>query len=353
MPKAQPGRKLQLRKPPAQKEAVGLLDSGASAGGFYDSGWREKRESGYTSWINFMLCEPTMRDAASADAGERQRLSLRQLEEHRYDALLRRRAVLLLRGTALRPLLTRLEQQVDSGLICVRPPINLVADVGLRANLLNLLGCYNPLWLRFALEAVTSELAPRGAALDDAGLLRRFIDKRMLAAPQGVAPPAIEGQHPEEATKRAHTFARDSAHRLIVKRVLSVMLLLDAAKEQALLQSDPCLFCPASSIKTTRAMVTEFCRSYLSGGIGDLAKHLGTLGAPLSHAQSALHEYNFRVDSLATDLRDGARLCRLVELVSLNGERSIVSSTRLPAGSRLQKMHNAMLATKVSASIRH
>ena len=223
-PKAHPGRKLQLRKPLLSKD----IDS-CGAGSFYDSAWREKREIGYAEWINFMMSDPSLQatSPASIDAGERQRLSLRQLEQHRNDAQLRRRAVLLMRGDKLRPLLSKVEQGVDSGLLCIRPKINLVADgvnnggweekgaglgrsgggcmgwgggcgedtvggllhiptspsyspshpttVGLRVNLLNLLGCYNPLWLRFALEAVTTEIAPLGSSHDDSNALRRFM----------------------------------------------------------------------------------------------------------------------------------------------------------------------------------
>ena len=43
-------------------------------------------------------------------------------------------------------------------------------------------------------------------------------------------------------------------------------------------------------------------------GVGDINKHLSLLGAKLLHKQTALHEFNFAVDALSTDLRDGVRL---------------------------------------------
>ncbi|EOD10763.1 hypothetical protein EMIHUDRAFT_248262, partial [Emiliania huxleyi CCMP1516] len=88
------------------------------------------------------------------------------------DAVNRRRMTTLLRGPSLRPVIARLEAEVESGLLCVRPSLNLAADVGQRDNLLSLLGCYNPLWLRLALEAISGEMAPLGAAADDAHALR-------------------------------------------------------------------------------------------------------------------------------------------------------------------------------------
>ena len=34
----------------------------------------------------------------------------------------------------------------------------------------------------------------------------------------------------------------------------------------------------------------------------------------MEHKQQPIHEYNFTVASLATDLRDGVRLCRIVDV---------------------------------------
>ena len=94
--------------------------------------------------------------------------------------------------------------------------------------------------------------------------------------------------------------------------MLCTILLLDQAKEARLVPSDPCLFCPLAPIKSSAAMVAEFCRGFLSGVVGNLTKHLISLGAPLRHEQTALHEYDFRLHRpLAEEARDGARLCRL------------------------------------------
>jgi hypothetical protein len=90
---------------------------------------------------------------------------------------------------------------VHEGLVCISPNKDLVADVGQRANLLNLLCCYNPLWLRLAAEAVSGEAAPP-QSLDDTHALRRYLDRRVFAAPS-YAPPAAAGRHPELAAQQA------------------------------------------------------------------------------------------------------------------------------------------------------
>ncbi|KAL1504717.1 hypothetical protein AB1Y20_008496 [Prymnesium parvum] len=124
-----------MRKP--EKERQSKTMGGGVFGGvgsLYDANWQEKREAGYTVWMNFVLCEEASRqgvDPSTLDAGERQRLSLRQLEQHRNDALLRRRTVALLRSQVLLPVLTKVEQEIETGVLRVRPKLNLMADVSL------------------------------------------------------------------------------------------------------------------------------------------------------------------------------------------------------------------------------
>ena len=187
------GRNLKLSKPavPRQSKLPAAPPVGSQGGGstdvigaFYDDTWREKREAAYTKWINFALSEPFLAAdgeapvASSGGARQRQRLSLRELEVGLAEAGLRRKATLMLRE--LRAPLAKIEQQVQEGIICVRPTLNLAADVGLRDALLSLLCSYNPIWLRLAVEAVTGEEAPGRPT--DLTAVRRFLDKRVLVA---------------------------------------------------------------------------------------------------------------------------------------------------------------------------
>lgn len=49
-------------------------------------------------------------------------------------------------------------------------------------------------------------------------------------------------------------------------------------------------------------------------GEGDIIRHLLFMGYSVLHSQAPLDEYDFTVNNLAVDLRDGVRLCRLVDL---------------------------------------
>ena len=51
-------------------------------------------------------------------------------------------------------------------------------------------------------------------------------------------------------------------------------------------------------------------------GTGNVVRQLSTLGFPLQFEQSALHEFDFSINVLAVDLRDGIRLCKLTEMLT-------------------------------------
>lgn len=48
-------------------------------------------------------------------------------------------------------------------------------------------------------------------------------------------------------------------------------------------------------------------------GEGNILHHLRPCAYRLTHVQSRLHEFDFAVHSLAADLGDGLRLCKLAE----------------------------------------
>jgi len=61
-------------------------------------------------------------------------------------------------------------------------------------------------------------------------------------------------------------------------------------------------FCQAS-----KDLLVALSRDLLSGE-GDINRHLGYLGYKVTYTQTALDEFDFAVQKLAIDLRDGVRL---------------------------------------------
>lgn len=136
---------------------------------------------------------------------------------------------------------------------------------------------------------------------------------------------------------------KNELNKHILMSTLNLIVFLDAAKQQHVIEST-LLFLRRSSVKSSRALLNVICRDYISG-IGNLFKHLFQLQINVSYEQSPLEELEFFVSNLATDLRDGSRLGKLAELLS--NRHNILEEMRLPAISRLQKVHN------VSVALRH
>ena len=86
-------------------------------------------------------------------------------------------------------------------------------------------------------------------------------------------------------------------------------------------------------------LLNALCRDFLSGE-GNLVKHLSNLGVTVGYQQKFIDEYDFSVSNLAIDLRDGVRLVRMTEILTKNDERTLSAKLRVPAVSRLQKLHN-------------
>ncbi|KAF1351904.1 hypothetical protein BDV97DRAFT_293191 [Delphinella strobiligena] len=153
---------------------------------------------------------------------------------------------------------------------------------------------------------------------------------------------------------------------------LMLILLLDTAKTSDAVFG--CLFQPTSIRKSSESILFAFTRMLLPW-IGDITRPLKHLDYSLSHAQLPLSEYNYVVKNLATDLRDGVLLTRIVELllhpvsssqkdsgqtltlslpdgetltsvIGSDSEQSWVLSQHLkfPCAGRAQKLHNVQIA---------
>lgn len=126
-------------------------------------------------------------------------------------------------------------------------------------------------------------------------------------------------------------------------RLMVLVLFLDHAKAANILDRAPRLFTKRSEVKSSKAVLLAVCRDMLASE-GDFIKHLFRIGIEVSYVQDPIDELEFNVTNLAADLRDGGRLTRLAEITSDSPFKSAMRSLRLPAVSRLQKMHNVNVA---------
>ncbi|XP_071421513.1 abnormal spindle-like microcephaly-associated protein isoform X2 [Pithys albifrons albifrons] len=326
---------------------------------FYDERWKEKQQRGFTWWLNFVLTpddfsvktNTSQVNAAALILGEenhhkmslpkaptKDEASLKAYTAHRKLNKLRREACRLFTSETMVKAIKKLEVEVETRRLLVRRDRHPWKDIGERQKVLNWLLSYNPLWLRIGLETVYGELIPLENNSDVTGLAI-FILNRLLWNPDIAA----EYRHPTvpHLYREGH---EEALSKFTLKKLLLLICFLDCAKRSRMIAHDPCLFCKDAEFKASKDLLLAFSRDFLSGE-GDLSRHLGFLGLPVSHIQTPLDEFDFAVTNLAVDLQCGIRLVRAVELLTKNWNLS--KQLRVPAISRLQKMHNVDIVLNV------
>ncbi|XP_077573528.1 abnormal spindle-like microcephaly-associated protein homolog isoform X2 [Stigmatopora nigra] len=324
---------------------------------FYDERWIEKQERGFTWWLNYILTpddfkvktESTKVNAAPltmvygenfnvSKAPTKEEMSFSTYTARRKLNRLRRAACQIFTSEAMVKAIKRLELEVEAKRLHIRKDRHLWKDIGEREKVLNWLLSYNPLWLRIGLETIFGELISLESNSDSKGLAM-FILQRLLWNPDIAA----EFRHPKvpHLYKDGHEEALTS---FTLKKLLLLVCFLDKAKVSRLIEHDPCLFCVDGEFKTSKDLLLALSRDFLSGE-GILPRHLGYLGLSVSHVQTPLDEFDFAVMNLAVDLKCGIRLVRVVELLIKQWDFS--AKLRLPAISRLQKIHNIDIALQV------
>ncbi|XP_033114872.1 abnormal spindle-like microcephaly-associated protein homolog [Anneissia japonica] len=324
---------------------------------FYDERWIEKQECGFVKWLNYILtpddyssdpkCKSTKVDAAklfmsasntcNAGAPSKEVLSLRAYSAKRRMSSLRRGACSLFQSEPVIRVIQKIESEVERGGLEIRKDKHVHADYGIKQNFLNMMLSYNPLWLRIGLETIYGEMLPIENNADMVGL-SRFIVTRMLSNPDIAAQYA----HPTVPALFKQGY-EDCLNKFILKKFLMLVFFLDRAKLTRLIDHNPCLFCKDAEFKSSRMLLLSFSREYLKGE-GDVTRHLSFLGYCVTHKQTPLDEFDFAVTNIATDLRCGVRLARIVEL--LLRDWKLLHELRVPAISRLQKIHNMEVAFK-------
>ncbi|NXM50284.1 ASPM protein, partial [Gymnorhina tibicen] len=326
---------------------------------FYDERWKEKQQRGFTWWLNFVLTPDDFNvktntsqvNAAALILGEenhhkmslpkaptKDEASLKAYTARRKLNKLRREACRLFTSETMVKAIQRLEVEIETRRLLVRRDRHLWKDIGERQKVLNWLLSYNPLWLRIGLETIYGELIALESNSDVMGLAI-FILNRLLWNPDIAA----EYRHPTvpHLYREGH---EEALSKFTLKKLLLLVCFLDYAKQSRMIDHDPCLFCKDAEFKASKDLLLAFSRDFLSGE-GDLSRHLGFLGLPVSHIQTPLDEFDFAVTNLAVDLQCGIRLVRTVELLTKNW--SLSKQLRVPAISRLQKMHNVDIVLNV------
>ena len=338
------GKTLRLKTAIRDAGADSGADSGAdcAAGG---SRWMERRERAFAEWLDATVAPAEASSAPSrrrdADRAARSRLwALYSADAETRDVILRVEAHidegrLRLRGVG---------DGADANPAGINPKSggSFMEDVRLRDEFRVAVSSYATFWLRAAVDTVV------GARATDA-IARGSNDERAALVEALMRDEELEREFDAGRGRRAEGYL-EALSGTVLKRALLLAFLLDRA-QAGLPVNTPLLFrrdAPCkSSADVVRAALQASCH-----GEGDVLRHLALMGYRLYHSQEPIREYDFRVKNLAVDLRDGVRLCRLVDVLGeRRGDDSAVAAARFPATSRAAKLHNVRVALDAAAKL--
>lgn len=282
----------------------------------YEEKWLEHQEIAITQLIN-NLFESACGKPQTGD-GDSMRRELLEHYQSPYFALLYKRAhASVLHGPLRVPqnILRRGNRSKD--------------DVGFRRKFLNLwLETYHVSALRAATETVIGRKIPLtyNTAGHGGRTVRRetqsFLETFLLRNEDTADPTGADGS---------------GYHRTILRSIMMIAL-LDKARIAPKSTMPHCLFLSSSEYKSSTAVVQALGNMLLPGT--DIIRALKGLDCQLSYQQRPLQEYEYRIDNLAVDVRDGIIVTRLVELLFFSGDQSEApTSITLPASEMLSIAH--------------
>lgn len=194
-------------------------------------------------------------------------------------------------------------------------------DLVLQRSLLELLLCYNPLWLRIGLEVVMNVQLNLTSNQDIYGMSRFVINN--LFKCQYLAEKYSKFSQQREYLEKLRNFT--------AKNFLFIIFFLDRAKEHRLIKQNPCLFVKKAPYKESAEILKKFA-SLVLANYGDIVRTLRRFDYTLSHKQTVIDEFNFAFQNLAVDLRDGVRLTKVMEIILMRDD--LVQRVRVPGESR-------------------
>lgn len=309
----------------------------------------ERHQADFIKWLNALVSIPADLDAdtnSKIDIGKlfnevrnkdlslaptKEEQSMNYLTKYRLESL-RRAAVELFFSEEMRLPCSKVAVYVQKQALRIRSDRNLHLDMVMQRTILELLLCFNPLWLRLGLEVVFGEKLHLQSNRDIVGLTT-FILNRLF-----------RNKSEEQKYSKAYMLTEEYAETIkkhTLQKILFLLLFLDLAKQRRIIKHNPCLFVKKSPHKETKDILLRFS-SELLANIGDITRELRRLGYVLKHKQTFLDEFNYAFSNLAIDLRDGVRLTRVMEVILLRDD--LTQQLRVPAISRLQRIYNVKLA---------
>ncbi|KAI9591941.1 hypothetical protein BDF19DRAFT_453076 [Syncephalis fuscata] len=292
----------------------------------YGDQWMDKQERSFLNWINYEFEQASV-TKNFIDNASRQG-SLQHFTVYMEFERICNVARVFFNSKPLQTIINKVDQAIDKKNLTVQTDSDLCMDITKRQQLTATLTSFDARWLILALSVLTPPSTITSSTIQK-NSLDSLIEKHIMGH-----------------SRRGNTWDSNllfERNKNTTKRIFAMVLFLDHAKAANLVPNQPCLFAKNSVFKSSQSILQEIGRQCLVGE-GDTIRHLSYIGYTVNCAQSSMDEYNYRVDNLAVDLRDGIRIARLIELHSLNSFR--FTSLKVPANERADRIRNLELCFK-------
>lgn len=297
-----------------------VISDDLSSPALYEDSWLSYQEVAITQLINklFDSVDLTTQDLAQEEGGLRRKL-LCVYQEPEIPILHKRLQASLMYGALSIP------RDLISKAIRIKD------DVGLRRKYLKLfVDTYEPSILTAALEAVVGRQVPISTRLSSGATpsngemprvrvqkrtIQDFLDTFLVRHEDAIRTKSGPGSIASIARGQKETDDFGSqgwSWRRTVLRSLMLILLLDMSKTKNIVNLP--LFQSRSLYKSSHAVLQQLS-SMLFPSLGDVSRPLSHFNYELHHVQSPLEECSYRIENLATDMRDGVMLTRLIEVL--------------------------------------
>jgi len=310
-----------VQKAQEKQESYPILSEDLARPELYEDHWLSYQEIALTQLINslFDVVQPSS-SSEGVDGESLRRRLLSQYHEESFSLLHKRLQASLLFGALSIPkdLLSKALKIKD--------------DVGLRRKFLDLwLETYDLVLLRAAAETVvgreirlptrlsggsSSTTSEERQIKTERKAIEKFLDTFLIRNEDAVRVKCDVGSIASIVRERQHSTddfgSQGWSWRRTVLRSLMLILILDKTKSTDIYSR--CLFRKRSLHKSSAA-VLQALAGMLLPSLGDIIRPLAHLNYTVQTVQYPLQEYNYHITNLATDLRDGVLLTRIVELL--------------------------------------
>lgn len=306
-----------------------------------DIQWVEKQATSFVDWMNYKFADSQVTAPLAMGSDSSDPTPISDLTKKQYEARCKQEAVMILKYSEFRDMAQLIESEVQQQKLQLREDREILQDLGLQEAFFGILFSYELTWLTLGLELVTGKTMkhrPYDNPSRAKAVVKAFVMEHLFNNHEIVAKfPAQAGLYLSQEKK-----LKGQLKKHLLSQFLKLVMFLDRGRIKNVLPLKS-LFVRESIYKSSKDVLISFCRCFLHGE-GDIIKHLGLIGYHVQFTQTYIDEINYNVSNLASDLRDGVRLALLVDILTRSS--AVTSQLRVPAVSRLQKLHNVSAVLK-------